>query len=122
MRTEVQLNDEDEMLDASIDLAVRLLLMLEVGRIRNCFSGYRELIWERGSLQEFVADSLKPRQTPSNERVKLEKTFVAKNLGRIAGIQIVWTDNLADHLRLLEHDTQVAIFQHASFLELVRHR
>jgi hypothetical protein len=57
----IQSSNEDEMLDTSIDLTIRLLLMVEVGRFRNCFSGYRELIWECGSLQEFVADSFRPR-------------------------------------------------------------
>lgn len=49
--------------------------------------------------------------------VKLEKLFNAYNLSRIAGIEIVWTSNLSDHLRRQEDDTRVAVFHHAFFLE-----
>jgi len=49
--------------------------------------------------------------------VKLEKIFNARNLGRIAGIEIEWTKNLADHLRLIDEDRKVAIFHHATYLE-----
>ena len=52
-----------------------------------------------------------------SENVKLEKIFNAGNLGRIAGIEIEWTNNLADHLRVVDEDKKVAIFYHASFLE-----
>jgi hypothetical protein len=52
-----------------------------------------------------------------NEHVKLEKIFIARNLGRIAGIEIQFTNNLADHLRLMnEDDKKVTIFHNASFL------
>jgi hypothetical protein len=40
----------------------------------------------------------------------------------MAGLEIVWTDNLADHLRLTDDDTKVHIFHHASFLEIQRTR
>jgi len=50
-------------------------------------------------------------------RVKLDRPFTARNLERIAGLKIVWTDNLPDHLRLMRDDTEVAIYHHASFLE-----
>lgn len=31
-------------------------------------------------------------------------------LGRIAGLEMVWTDNLADHLRMSNDDTKVTFF------------
>lgn len=52
-----------------------------------------------------------------DERVKLEKIFNAKNLGQIAGIDIIWTDNIADHLRVSDEDQKVALFHHVCFLE-----
>ena len=115
-------NDGHQALNASIDLAVRLFLMLEVGRIHNSFSGHKELRWEHGSLQSFVAAHFGPAQALTGERVKFEKIFIARNLKRIAKIGIVWTDNLANHLCMLEDDTKVAIFHHASFLEMVLDR
>lgn len=70
-------------------------------------------------MQSFVANNFNAPQALSREHVKLEKVFIGRNLRRIAGINIVWTDNLADHLRMLEHDTQVAIFHHGFFLDAV---
>ena len=40
----------------------------------------------------------------------------------IAGIQITWTSNLADHLQMRDDDTRVANFNYASFLEYQRSR
>ncbi|KAL9100442.1 MAG: hypothetical protein Q9163_004187 [Psora crenata] len=94
--------------------------MVEVGCIPNSFSGRKELKWEHGSLQEFIHTHFGVPGKLNNERVKLERLFVARNLERITGISIFWTNNLADHLRMMEHDTQVAIFHHASFLEMIR--
>lgn len=88
---------QERALDASINLTVRLLLMLEIGCIQNTFSGYKTLTWECGSLQEFVSNLFGHPQTLRDERVKLEKIFIARNLWRIARIEIVWTNNLADH-------------------------
>ncbi|EDN98828.1 hypothetical protein SS1G_13687 [Sclerotinia sclerotiorum 1980 UF-70] len=51
------------------------------------------------------------------ERVRLEKEFNACNLERIAGLQIEWTMNLADHLQLTDEENKVSIFCYASFLE-----
>jgi hypothetical protein len=112
------------MLDSSIDLAIRLLLMMKVGHLPNNFSAYKALVWNQGpSLREFVSASFKPRGALNHEHVRLEKMFSGKNLERVAGIKIKWTSNLADHLRILDdEDTQVAIFHHASFLEVVSNR
>jgi hypothetical protein len=54
----------------------------------------------------------------SNDIVKLEKIFTAQNLVRIAGLDIIWTGNLADHLRLTNDDQRVHVFHHASFLQV----
>lgn len=112
----------DESLNASVDLAARLILMVEIGNFRYSYSGQAGLTWEHGSLRSFVTNQFKPARCMSRDHVKLGKIFTARNLEIIAGIQIVWTDNLADHLRLKEHDTQLAIFHHASFLEVVQDR
>ncbi|RDW91017.1 hypothetical protein BP5796_02182 [Coleophoma crateriformis] len=107
----------DELLDGSIDLAARLLLMLGFGRLRYGFSGKQELVWSENSLGEFVSGYFATPPALRQERVKLERVFNARNLGRIAGIKIEWTKNLADHLLLVEDDMTVSIFHYASFLE-----
>jgi hypothetical protein len=52
----------------------------------------------------------------TKEHVKLERLFNACNLDRIAGLQIIWTHNLANHLRVQNDDKEVSIFHYASFL------
>ena len=109
--------NENEMLDSSIDLAARLVSMMDIGVLQYGFSGRRELVWNHGSLQKFVNNYFNVPVVLGQD-VKLEKIFNARNLGRIAGINIVWTDNLADHLRMIDdEDKNVAIFHHASFLK-----
>ena len=113
----------DEAVGHSIDLAGRLLVMLALGPIPQGFSGLKGLPWDSNvSLQQCITDCFTPTQVLQAERVRLEKMFIGGNFYRIARITIVWTDNLADHLRMFEHETCVAIFHHAAFLEIVRSR
>jgi len=119
-RLSSQHTNEDEMLDNSIDLAASLLLMANFGSYSYGFSGQSSVCWNKGSLQEFLQRYFEPERKLANENVKLEKIFKASNLDRIAGLEIVWTDNLADHLRMTDDDKRVHIFHHASFLEAQR--
>ena len=109
--------NETEKCDGSINLAARLLLMIEFGNLSYAFSGGKQLVWNHGTLKEFVQEYFCASPTLGHDRIKLEKMFNARNLGRVAGIEIKWTNNLADHLRMMEDDKRVAIFHHASFLE-----
>ena len=113
-------NANRDHLNSSIDLAVRLLVMVEVGRIPNSFLGRKEIEWKGNCLKDFVAEQFPRQGKLGRENVKLEKLFIAINLERIAGIRIYWTNNLADHLRMMEHDSEVAIFHHSSFLQNVQ--
>lgn len=109
--------NENELLDSSIDLTARLVSMMDIGVLRNGFSGRRELVWSKGSFKDFVHDYFNAPVVLGQD-VKLEKMFNARNLGRTAGIHIDWTDNLADHLRMIgDGDKTVVIFHHASFLK-----
>ena len=108
--------NENEMLESSIDLTARLVSMMHIGVLRYGFSGRRELVWSQGSLKDFVHGYF-DEPVVLGQDVKLEKMFNARNLGRVAGIHIEWTDNLADHLRMIDEDKKVAIFHHASFLK-----
>ncbi|KAH0541247.1 hypothetical protein FGG08_004252 [Glutinoglossum americanum] len=109
--------NEDELLNGSIDLAASLLLMMEIGSLQYGFSGRTQLAWTEKSLEECVREYYSHPPALGHESVKLEKMFTARNIGRIAGIKIVWTRNLADHLRMINEDTEVAIFHHVTFLE-----
>ena len=109
--------NEEEQINGSIDLAARLLCMISVGELQYGFSGQERLIWSDNSLEHWIQDYFNVPRVLDNEHVKLEKIFSARNLGRIAGIEIQFTNNLADHLRLMsEDDKKIAIFHNASFL------
>ena len=115
----------DEDVDSSIALAVRLLLMLEIGPAKDRFTGHKESLWQGGSLGDLITRHFEQSQALDRTHVKLETIFVGRNLKRISRINIVWTNNLADHLRTLEYEeqeTQVNIFHHASFLEMAQGR
>ncbi|KAK1765424.1 hypothetical protein QBC33DRAFT_544269 [Phialemonium atrogriseum] len=103
--------------DYSIDLAARLLLMIEVGNLPWAYSGFRQLEWDKGSLRDFITQYFEETPVLGHDNIKLEKIFNARRLGTIAGMEIIWTSNLADHLRLMKDDKAVAVFHHASFLK-----
>lgn len=109
--------NENELLDSSVNLTARLISMMEIGALQYGFCGRKGLVWNQGSLKDFVNSHFNV-SVELGQDVKLEKTFNGRNLGRVAGINIEWTDNLADHLRMIDDDDKkVAIFHHASFLK-----
>lgn len=105
----------DVTLENSLNWAVRLVTMVEVGELKCAFSHRRPLLWEHGTLPEFLSELFTPKKPPAGH-VRLEKTFNALNLERLAGISIEWTSDLASHLSLRDDDTKLLVFQHAAFL------
>ena len=113
--------DAEDILCETTDLAVRAWLMVDVGQLQHGFvPGQKPLLWEEGSLKDLLQTNFGPSGCAPNlimNNIKLDRLFTARNLERIAGLQIVWTDNLSDHLRLMVDDTRIAIYHHATFLE-----
>lgn len=109
-------DNELQLIDNTIYLSASLLLMIDFGQIEYGFSGRRKLEWTSGTLQACV--SLGFDRTPSLEHkgIKLERAFNAQSLFRFAGLEMVPTTNLLDHLRLTHDDTRLHVFHHASFL------
>jgi hypothetical protein len=109
---------DNEALDGTIDLAARLYLMINIAVDTPMISGQTEVIWRTGELGEFLKNYFEEPQILSHAGLTLEQTFSAMNLERVAGIKVVETDNLADHLRLIDqHDKVVAIFHNVAFLK-----
>ena len=109
---------EDEILNNTIDLAARIYTMINISGGKYAISGHCRLEWEDGNLKDFLSGYFNRKPELDNGSIKLERAFKAYKLQKIAGIKIQWTDNLADHLRLVDdQDTIVAIFHHASFLK-----
>lgn len=111
--------DLEEKVRDTVDLIARLCFMVNVGAPEATFTpGRTKLHWADGSPSSFLCDQFKPTKSLQDICVKFEKAFTAQNVERIAGITIHWTDNLADHLRMLDADDKtVAIFHYASFLK-----
>ena len=78
---------DKEQHENSINLVARLLLMIKFGDIPHECGGGRHIEWSHGSLLEFVHDYFSPPPACGHERIKLEKSFNALNLQRIAGIK-----------------------------------
>lgn len=110
---------DKRLLNASIDLAARLWVTVGIGSVQQSLIPGHHVAWEKAKLPEMLHRILWP-QSQLSEKVKLPRTFTAANLERIAGLKVVWTSNLADHLCLKDDDTKVMLFHQASFLELHR--
>ncbi|RDW58355.1 hypothetical protein BP5796_12285 [Coleophoma crateriformis] len=106
-----------DVLSNSIDLVVRLILMLDVGELRNAYSGRNRLIWKDGLLQDYVRHVFSDNVSLIHDGIKLGTMFTARSLDQVAGFGVNLTTNLADHLRLRHEDRAVTIFHHASFLQ-----
>lgn len=103
-----------------ISFAARVMTMVDVGGLRHGIRvGQIHRDWISGSLKAFMSKTF-PISRELTEDVKLEKLFTARNLQRFASIQVIWTNNLADHLQLEDDDTTIKLFSHVSFLELHR--
>ncbi|KAK0117887.1 hypothetical protein ONS95_012206 [Cadophora gregata] len=120
--TDNEADEADEIIEDTVDLALRLVLMVPTGgfSIANrsvTLSGGTKLNWKDGSVHDLVKREF-PVQNSMKEPVKLERIFNARNLERIAGVEVRWTSNLADHLRMRDDDKAVEIFHYATFLKL----
>jgi hypothetical protein len=115
------LRSSDETERALMFLAVRVWTMIDVGSLSSSLGLSRvPQHWIHGSLRGFIASTFPSTKRLSDE-VELESLFTALNMERIADIQVLWTSNLADHLRF-EDDGAVHVFTHVSFLQLHRER
>lgn len=101
----------------TIDLAVRLWLMVHTGDMQREVTGQTALLWRAGTLKDCIATRFQ-HQRILTDVVKFEKVFNARNIERIAGVTIRWTPNLVDHLRFVEDGKKpiLHIFHHAAFL------
>jgi hypothetical protein len=115
-------DESEEIVEKSINLGVRLLLMVPTGVFATfgrsfTLSGETRLSWSGGTIRDLVCQEFTP-QYKMKESIKLERIFNARNLENIAGIEVRWTSSLADHLRMRDDDKAVEIFHYATFLKL----
>ena len=115
-------DNEDELVDRSIDLAAGLWLMVDFGNTQYGFCGRRQLQWSGQSFKDCLASGFDSTPWLGHKGVKLQRVFNAMNLDRIAGVEILPTSNLLDHLRLTDDDTKLYVFHHASVLKCQVHK
>lgn len=114
-------NQEEEFLDASIDLAARVWLMVSIGTLQHTLTPGQVLTWNNDDTLADTVEKALWSEPQLLEKIKIPTFFTAANLERIAGIRVGWTSNLADHLSLTEDDTKISLFHQASFLQLHKH-
>ncbi|KAH7397960.1 hypothetical protein BKA64DRAFT_53869 [Cadophora sp. MPI-SDFR-AT-0126] len=122
LRTVIPLADplaSDDVLSDAVDFGARLMLMMDIRADRrgNHVINQVPIQWGDCTLRIVIHSQFNTTKELSTP-VRLERIFTAASLEHIANIKIVWTDNLADHLRMSEDDTQVAVYSHAQFLKL----
>jgi len=109
-------NIDTEMIRVAIFTAARLWLTLYIGESQFSLSpGQLPIMWDSDTLRKCVRSYFKPHCILT-DAVSLEKNFNAVKLDAVGNIQVVWTNNLADHLLMINDDTKVAVFHHATFL------
>jgi hypothetical protein len=109
----------DDVLQVAMDLAMRLLLMFDIGVFSNAYSGRESVAWETGTVGDFIrkVPLFDGRPVIPCDGIKLESFFNACNLELIGGLEVQLTSNLNDHLLLAEDARVVYIFHHAGFLK-----
>jgi hypothetical protein len=116
--TDELLPDQDEILDNSIYLVARICSMVNVGTYMPIWAQGTRLLWDIPSLKDFLQTCFTTTQEVTDGNDCFGKVFTALNMQRRADMKICWTNNLADHLRVVNDDDKlVAIFHHASFLK-----
>ncbi|KAI8410751.1 hypothetical protein FOFC_10609 [Fusarium oxysporum] len=102
--------------------------MIEVGSLEKesgfmYQTGPRPLpLWDEDSLNNLTDKVFPISRQQACSGITLTPDFSAWSLENVSGIKIQFTDNLADHLRLANNNTQLYIFHHVAFLEAQRHR
>jgi hypothetical protein len=107
---------EEEISRRSVDLAVRLFMMVKCGDVPNSLTSGSTVYWRNGTLRQFLHKYIGDPPILDSSGLKLSRMFNALNLVRIGGLKIVWTTNIIDHLRVIEDDEQVEVFSHTEFL------
>ena len=112
----------DATMNDLIVLSARILTMTTLAGPPVSFDKWRSMCvlpWDIGSLQNAVHSYF--NQSPGipiqskDDIVGVDLTFY--NIERVSGIKMIPTDNLLDHLLLVDEDKKLCVFHHVSFLK-----
>lgn len=70
------------------------------------------------TLAELITTSM-PKPSTAHNSHRLDRNFSAHQLSKAGGLQLRWTDNICDHLKLSEGT--VLVFRHSSWLANLEH-
>ncbi|GAB1312804.1 Homeobox domain-containing protein [Madurella fahalii] len=117
--------DVTETLNGAVDLAARLLLMVDVGKPASDRIWTRRAFrrWEESTIYDFTSNIFPVQRSNRHDGIQLDTDFNARNLDAIGGLKVELTNNLLDHLEVvdIEGETTIMIFHHASFLKNQKH-
>lgn len=71
---------------------------------------------ENETLPEYIQRSL-PSNSLAASDMRAEFRVTARSLNHIAGIEILWSSNLKEHLKYDQNQRMLTLFRHASFLK-----
>ncbi|KAI1000774.1 hypothetical protein K3495_g7422 [Podosphaera aphanis] len=113
-----------------IDLTVRLVLMVPIWSFWQGVSPKElALTWVEGTVERSFERHFRPKQKLLSEKrmeygvkqpIVMDKTFTAQRLDELAGIKVMWTNNLLDHLKMTPDNGGVFLFHHAAVLTYQR--
>ena len=139
LQTDDEFHFSADLAPTVLDLAASTWLMLSVGKFPGDISYDEPIQWFASSTLYSPSPSLTrandndnnattpnlsvishqfPPTHSTKDIVKLPQSFTAAHLEKIGGIEIRWTNNLADHLLLRDDDTKLMLFHQVSVLEL----
>lgn len=108
-----------EMAEGSIRLVVRLYSMIHIGAPSTYQTwGTSVVPWEDENVAlDTVLANYFDASSADADNLTFEEEFTVFNLQRFTGLEIQWSNNLADHLRLIDNDRKLCVFHHATFLQ-----
>ena len=111
----------------TIALKTALMCNIRVGALEpgETELDQKQISWSEGDVATLLQRAF-PKETKLDGKGLLPRTFHARNLERLGSIQILWTHNLLDHLRLQDPAKEgapfrVSVFHHARFLRQHEH-
>ena len=111
------LDGEARACENAVNLCASLVTMCSFGDSYWSCSASRHLPWaSHHTLRQAIAAYLEREKTLQPDNPQIRRVFNARNIARIGGMRIRWTDSLMNHLSLSEDDQAVFIFHHADFL------
>lgn len=111
----------EETMERIVNLVARLLIMVDVGQpaTNRMWTGRAYRLWKTGTIRDFTASIFPMQRENRDDEIRLDLDFNARNLDVIGGLKVELTNNLLDHLKVvdIEGHTTVMVFHHVCFLK-----